>query len=74
MLAGFYARDGLYFERLGDGSIRVKHEHPPCSGQLKICVDLTPEAWASIVASMSLRGETGPTYQAALTFHQRPSS
>lgn len=73
MMTGYHARLGFYFERLQDGSVRLKREHPPGSGQIALSITITAEEWASVVASMSLRGETGETHAEALERHMRPT-
>ncbi len=62
----FHWKDGWYFKRLPDGSVNVmfydrRYIHP----------DLTIDAdsWASIVASVSARGETADSWQAIREFH-----
>lgn len=62
---GFHAHDGWYFERMEDGSVKVSAAVDRCAE----VIILTASDWASINASMSSRGETSETYQAALAFH-----
>jgi hypothetical protein len=77
---GFHARDGWFFKRMpvgGDVLITyapidplaedagVMGKHWPL-----LCVVVDGETWASIVASVSCDGETGPRWQEALRFHQ----
>mgnify|MGYP001260749776 FL=1 len=72
ILDGFHWRDGWYFHRNEDQSVRIAHflfvdgrpQYPPV---VNVCIPA--EAWASIVASVSARGETTETYYAALAFH-----
>jgi len=63
--AGFHWRDGWYFRRLEDGSVRIVSDY----------ADLTIPAaeWASIVCSVSADGETGERWHAAQDFHGRKS-
>lgn len=60
--AGYHASDGLYFRRLRNGGVEIQ-----ATGRR--LVELTANTWASAVASVSARGETGDTYRAALLFH-----
>ena len=60
----FHAQQELFFERLEEGKVEITF---PNSER----VTLNPEAWASVVASMSARGEDSNTYYEALTFHSK---
>jgi hypothetical protein len=40
------------------------------SVEVVLDVRLTPEQWASVVASVSAQGESGGRFQEALTFHK----
>lgn len=60
---GFHAHSGQYFRRLDDGRVEIRN-----SDGVFVCDAST---WASVVASVSARGETGETYRQALDFHQR---
>lgn len=72
MLNGFHALGGLYFERTMNGSVAIKIENDARSGGVSRAYVVSAEAWASIVAAMSLRGENGATYQDALAYHTKP--
>ena len=61
MEAMFHSKDGLYFERHMDGSVRVFKEG--------MSVTLEPAAWASVIASMSYKSETDVTFRQAYQFH-----
>lgn len=58
----FHARDGWYFERLEDGSVRL-------FGDGSVHVDLDPDTWASAVASVTAQGENRETFDAARKLH-----
>ena len=73
----FHACDGLYFERTGDGGVAVSR-HVPVFGPLghatgdtarieRITID--PGIWASVVASVSARGEDAERFERARRFH-----
>lgn len=72
--AGFHWRDGWFARRLDDGAVRLCKVAPAprhLGIQKWITEDLRipPNEWASIVASVSVRGEDGDTWRAALAFH-----
>ena len=62
---GFHARDGWYFQRQTDGSVKISAAVQRCTEQLVI----DPDTWASIVASVSAQGETSVRFQRAREFH-----
>lgn len=61
----FHAKDGLSFERMEDGSVRVSVEAGPAS----FSTVLNQDTWASCVASVSPAGDTAHNFQMALNFH-----
>lgn len=72
----FHWKDGWYFERLKDGSVRIYHEDLAAKGEGEFaeydtCIDIDPDSWASITASVSTRGETGETFREAQEFHSK---
>jgi hypothetical protein len=68
--SGFHWRDGWYFKRLEDGSVRVSHvTHPPFEGKLEQQFVISENEWASIVCSVSAEGETSQRWQKAREFH-----
>ena len=62
-MSKFHYRDGLYFERLEDGSVRITRNLG------HICWDIDRDSWASIIAHVSAGGETADTFQEAMLFH-----
>lgn len=79
----FHARDNLFFQRYQDGSVRILKltlnatmtfndvaQAKIPAHLIELDMTLDKNAWASIAASMSARGETGDTFYAALAFHQ----
>ncbi len=64
----FHWRDGLFFERLTGGTVRVFRQQPEQEAQEVALIP--PSEWASIVASVSERGENGDTHREAERFHQ----
>ena len=62
----FHETQGWYFKRLPDGTVRARvkgyGEHL-----------MPPNSWVSVVAHVSRRGETGETFNEALTFHDGAS-
>lgn len=71
MQGHFHWRDGNCFRRLDDGSVEVfrklKHDSP----EEKIFV-IDRTSWASIVASVSEKGEGDGRFYEALRFHGEP--
>ena len=66
----YHAKDGLSFERMGDGSVFVTYPGDAHEGE----VTLDADTWASVVAAMSARGETGETFRPAQAFHMERDS
>jgi hypothetical protein len=78
-MKGFHSRDGFYFERLEDGTVRVslclhglantgRADQAPVAVVVR-SVDLPENEWASVVASVSSLGDTGENWQRARDFH-----
>ena len=61
----YHLREGWYFDRLEDGEVRVR----TAGGAV---VTMAPEEWASVVASMSHRGEDYTTYRLAYVAQMGP--
>ena len=70
----FHWKGGWYFERLKrghqvkTGTVRVYHI-PPGEQIADVDIEIDPDSWASIVASVCQKGETADTFRRALTFH-----
>lgn len=64
-----HVRDGLYVERLPDGSVKVRLE--PIGGAAPAEVVLPADTWASVIATVSARGETADTWNEARQYHNR---
>lgn len=70
MLGEFHSRDGFYFTRTADGSVRIRiAESGMANAPTLREVTLPENEWASVVAFVSAHGETGETWQAARKFH-----
>lgn len=67
----FHAKDGLYFERVGQDDVKVVVED---LYKTKREIVLSADTWASVVATVSLRGEDYETWREALTMHNKPKS
>lgn len=65
--AGFHAHDGWYFHREADGSVRAT-----ATGGEEII--LHPDTWASIVAHVSVTGDTAEAFEQARAFHDGRSA
>ncbi len=68
----FHYRDGWYFERLEDGSVRITHPDGWIDDKTQAHedFDIDPASWASIVAHVSKLGETAESYQHTIAAHQ----
>jgi hypothetical protein len=66
----FHFREGFYFSRATDGSVTIRvaesaHGDAPTLREITV-----PEnEWASVLASVCARGESGETWQEAREFH-----
>lgn len=65
-MASFHGRDGWYFERLEDGSVRIEKRD---GERVAHHVELDAGTWASVVASVSRAGEHAGTFQMAQWVH-----
>lgn len=65
----YHARDRWTFKRLDGGAVRVRRYDD--LGMVVAEITVTPEMWASIVATVSARDESHETYREALEAHQR---
>ncbi len=62
-MEGYHWRDGWYFRRFPNGNVEVSNER---YGRR---LTIPPNEWASIIASVSAKGEIGEQFSAAETFH-----
>jgi hypothetical protein len=65
---GFHARDGWFFRREPNGSVRLTAPDSLGAGARQTVV-LDPDTWASVVASVCAVGEDSDTFRAARNFH-----
>lgn len=66
----FHLRDGWFFRRLSNGSVSIeKLENAKETSPIVSYINISPEEWASVVASVSKHGDFNPYYQQALDFH-----
>ena len=65
----FHVSDGLYFERLDDGSVRVSKQDSK-NGEVIFTNTMDADSWASVVSSMSKGGEIDNRFYSAREFHQ----
>lgn len=63
----YHAKDGLYFDRLEDGSVKVVVS---VLNGIQFETILEPNTWASVVASVCVKGEDSNTFYAAELFHE----
>jgi hypothetical protein len=69
----FHSHGNWYWERLADGSVHVTQRGPhPVFGKGEIVAEhtVTPDVWASIVASVSAAGEECGRFFVAQAFHR----
>lgn len=69
---GFHFEGGLYFKRLEGNKVQIlikesAHQNSPTFRKFIA----TDSEWASIVASVSMRGEDGKTHLEALQYHNQ---
>ena len=75
----FHTNNGLFFTRQADGTVCVEKRVPIINAREQYNGDfaiverwqLDEASWASVLASMSARGESGETWQEARRFHAR---
>jgi len=68
----FHWKNNWYFERLYDGSVRIYHEDPATKGEEgDVCIDIDPDSWVSIMASVSAQGDTAESFQEARNLHYK---
>lgn len=65
----YHAHDRWTFKRGEGGAVRVRRYDD--AGTVLAELTVTPEMWASIVATVSTRDESHETYREALDAHQR---
>ena len=65
----YHAHDRWTFKRCDGGAVRVRRYDD--AGAVLMETTVTPEMWASIVATVSARDESHETYREALDAHQR---
>lgn len=65
----FHLRDGWFFRREEDGSVRIMHRESPVSEFLRVDVSIPVDAWASVVCSVSSAGETAERWNEFKAFH-----
>jgi hypothetical protein len=67
----FHHRDGLYFERLADGSVRMFKRATANPADPLLFEHIIPASeWPSIVSSVSAGGELDGRYAAAQVLHE----
>ncbi len=65
----FHWRDGWFFARNDDASVRVMHRNSPQSDWFAVDITIPAAEWASIVCSVSADGETSERWDVAQDFH-----
>lgn len=70
----FHSKNGLFFERLQDGSVHIIRTYDARdvrADNVVLDIALSASEWASVVASVMLRGETAETHGQALAAHNQ---
>ena len=70
-MSKFHYRDGFYFERTADASVRITQGGDFATDGTEI-LTIDRDSWASIVASVSAGGEQDGRFYDALRFHGEP--
>ena len=66
----FHLREGFYFRRLENGDVNIFVTETPRHDSAILREIVIPEnEWASVVASVSAKGENADTWQQARDFH-----
>lgn len=66
----FHAKAGWFFERYPNGSVAiVRRETANEKSKIVAEIILSPNEWASVVASVSVNGEADRRWYTALDFH-----
>lgn len=67
----FHLSDGIYFERGPGSGVTITIDLPPTlyGDPQKKVVETDASGWASVLASVCARGETGETHAEALAYH-----
>lgn len=75
----FHWKDGWFFERMPTelapgtyGRVRIYHQAVDQASP-DVDIEIDPESWASIIASVSEVGETAHSYSIAKALHGVPS-
>lgn len=66
---GYHLKDGLYFDRLASGKISISLVRPWGTNEYSVTEWVVePNEFASAIAAVSRRGETGETFHEAEEF------
>ena len=68
-IGNFHHRDGWFFKRMDDGTVRIQKRTNDAESRVEIEHFIDESSWASVVASVSAFGENGETHDAALDLH-----
>ena len=63
----FHAKDGLFFERLDDGAVRVTKKNPNDPALVDMVLD--KDLWCSIISQVSFKPEDSEQHDKAESFH-----
>ena len=71
-MSRFHRRDGWYFERWDDGTVRIEKYSGKAGTEarkLDEVAEIPAAEWASIIASVTSQGKTAESYATAQAFH-----
>jgi hypothetical protein len=69
-MSRLHLADGLYFEQLHNGGVRItKYESGHEGSTVLFQQDIDSDGWASVIATMSYYGEIDSGFYRALNFH-----
>ncbi|MBA7654778.1 hypothetical protein ES703_62671 [subsurface metagenome] len=63
----FHWKDNWYFARIGNGAVIIYHKDD--HDIIDVDIEIDADSWASIVASVSAKGDTAEAFQEAREFH-----
>ena len=63
---GFHSKNGLFFQRDEEGNVIVRKV---TGGRVMFKETLDANSWASVICSVSSRGENADNFQIAKSFH-----
>ena len=68
----FHVKDGLYFQRLLNGDVHIMQKKTSKADEIEVYYDVVIDknAWVSVIASVSNKGEDADKYALAKRLHE----